>query len=201
MNFIKFSLTFALAAVLNQAAFASETIVMLRHGEKPSPSVGQIDCQGFNRAIALPAVLLSKFGKPDAIFAPNPAALKNDQGRMYSYIRPLATIEPTAIRLGMPVNTQYGFQDISGLKAALLMPDYKDSTVFVSWEHTLVAEAARQLLQEFGGNPADVPTWDGYDFDSLYIVVIDADAHGTRRATFQVQHEGLDNQSKTCPGA
>lgn len=24
----------------------------------------------------------------------------------YSYVRPLATIEPTAIRLGMPVNTQ-----------------------------------------------------------------------------------------------
>jgi hypothetical protein len=49
---------------------AVETIVFLRHGEKPDKEIGQLNCQGLNRALALPRILSSKFGKPDYIFAP-----------------------------------------------------------------------------------------------------------------------------------
>ena len=31
-----------------------ETIVFMRHGEKPPEGLGQLDCQGLNRALALP---------------------------------------------------------------------------------------------------------------------------------------------------
>jgi len=86
-----------------------ETIVFVRHGEKPAGGFGQLDCQGLNRALALPAVIAAKFGKPDAIYAPNPSMQKKDDGALYDYVRPLATIEPTAIQYGMPVNTTYGF--------------------------------------------------------------------------------------------
>ena len=49
-----------------------ETIIFLRHDEKPFDGLGQLTCQGLNRVLALPQVLLSKVGKPDYIFAPNP---------------------------------------------------------------------------------------------------------------------------------
>jgi hypothetical protein len=81
-------------------ARAEQTIVFLRHGEKPPLGLGQLDCQGPNRALALPAVLQAKFGKASAIYAPDPGSKAKDKGVEYNYIRPLATIEPTAIRLG-----------------------------------------------------------------------------------------------------
>ena len=83
-------------------ATAKETIVFVRHGEKPPQGLGQFDCRGLNRALALPTVIQKSFGKPDAIFAPNPSDQKNDEGEHYDYVRPLATIEPTAIAFGMP---------------------------------------------------------------------------------------------------
>jgi hypothetical protein len=46
------------------SARAQQTIVFIRHGEKPSGGYGQITCQGLNRALALPDVLLAKYGKP-----------------------------------------------------------------------------------------------------------------------------------------
>src|SRR5271165_6976951 len=49
-----------------------ETIVAIRHGEKPPEGLGNLSCRGLNRALALPNVLLSKYGKPEFIFAPNP---------------------------------------------------------------------------------------------------------------------------------
>ena len=96
-----------------------ETLVFVRHGEKPAQGFGQLDCQGLNRSLALPAVIAAKFGKPDAIFAPDPGQQKDDSGHPYYYVRPLATIEPTAIQFQLPVQTPYGFAQIDKLGAAL----------------------------------------------------------------------------------
>jgi hypothetical protein len=60
------------------AARAQETIVFMRHAEKPPEGLGQLTCQGLNRAIALTDVLTAKFGKPDFIYAPNPSVKIND---------------------------------------------------------------------------------------------------------------------------
>ena len=67
-----------------QAAPTTETIVMVRHGEKPEQGLGQLNCRGLNRALKLPAVIEAEFGKPDFIFAPNPAELKEDKGAHYA---------------------------------------------------------------------------------------------------------------------
>ncbi len=82
---------------------AVETIVLVRHGEKPDKGLGQLDCQGLNRALALPPVIAKTFGRPSAIFAPVPSQQMEDDGVSYDYVRPLATIEPTAIFFGLPV--------------------------------------------------------------------------------------------------
>src|SRR5688572_30502853 len=73
-------------------ATAEQTIVFFRHGEKPSAGYGQLTCQGLNRALALPDVLLAKFGRPAYLYAPNPTVQVPDNGILYYYVRPLATI-------------------------------------------------------------------------------------------------------------
>ena len=183
-----------------------ETIVLLRHGEKPAAGLGQLSCQGLNRALALPAVLAKHFPRPLAIFAPNPAAQKRDHadgtsgpGAAYSYLRPLATIEPTAIRLGLPVNTQFGYADITGLEAALTQPALAHAVVLVAWEHHQIEDLARHLATRFGADPAAVPAWKNADFDSLYVIHLSDDG-GARKMSFQVAKQGLNDLPDACPG-
>ena len=186
------------AMVFSGTASPKETIVFVRHGEKPAKGLGQLDCQGFNRALALPAVIQKAFGKPDAIFAPNPADQKKDGGEQYDYVRPLATVEPTAIEFGLPVNAQIGYDDLIGLKDALEGDDFRNATILVGWEHKIIADVARKLLSAHGGDPADVPEWKGDDFDSIYVVKIDWSGPN-QTATFARSSEGLDGQAQTCP--
>ncbi|MFZ6862473.1 histidine phosphatase family protein [Undibacterium sp. Ji67W] len=191
--------TILLALFFSKLSFADETIVMIRHGEKPEAGLGQLNCQGLNRSIALPEVLRTKFGIPAAIFAPNPGTQKNDRGTLYNYIRPLATIEPTAISFGMPVNTQFGLDDISALQTALLSPAYANSTVFVAWEHRLAEEAARKILVENYGDPSTVPTWESSDFDSIYVVKVRQNEQGKNIASFSLDKQGLNHLPSSCP--
>jgi hypothetical protein len=39
----------------------TETIVLIRQGEKPALGLGQLNCQGLNRALALPVVIGREF--------------------------------------------------------------------------------------------------------------------------------------------
>ena len=61
------------SSVLGAELPVTETIVLVRHGEKPAEGLGQLNCQGLNRALALPFVIERLFGRPDAVFAPDPA--------------------------------------------------------------------------------------------------------------------------------
>ena len=180
---------------------AQETIIAIRHGEKPPGGLGQLTCKGLNRALALPKVLVPRFGKPDAIYAPNPADEVNDRSNnRYSYVRPLITIEPTAIALGMPVNAQIGFLDIAKLQAELTAPAYANTVIFVAWEHGMLNKFAQQMLRSYGGNPSIVPDWPNSDYDRIYVFKITRH-HGKPRLIFKVEHEDLNaSLNDTCPG-
>jgi hypothetical protein len=188
----------AAAIVVSGVACANETIVFVRHGEKPAQGLGQLDCRGLNRALALPAVIQKAFGKPDAIFAPNPADPKKDEGEEYDYVRPLATVEPAAIVFGLPVNAQIGYDDSTGLRKALEGDPLRDATVLVGWEHKIIVDVARELLSAHGGDPADVPKWKRDDFDSVYVVKIDWSGPKPT-ATFARSSEELNGQPEACP--
>jgi hypothetical protein len=86
-----------------------QTLVFLRHGEKPAGGLGQLNCQGLNRAMNLATVLPEKFGKANFVFAANPTrnVEEGEFDNSYSYIRPLMTISPSAIKLGLPVNIKF----------------------------------------------------------------------------------------------
>jgi hypothetical protein len=176
---------------------AVETVVLVRHGEKPDKGLGQLNCKGLNRALALPPVIAKVFGKPDAIFAPNPSEQKMDAGEPYDYVRPLATIEPTAISFGLPVHASLGVSDTDGLRATLEQPLYRRALILVAWEHQRIETIARGVLADYG-DQALVPRWDGNDFDSIYVVTI-TNAGANTKATFVVKHEGLDGQPNACP--
>jgi hypothetical protein len=181
-----------------------ETIVLVRHGEKPEGGLGQLTCKGLNRSLALPSLLIGRYGKPDFIYAPSPAEQVNDGQALpaYSYLRPLATIEPTAIRLGMPVNAQIGYLHIAELQKELLQPAYAHSLIFVAWEHIKLYEFAKQMLQSYGTNPAQVPDWPNSDYETIYIFHITRSAkNGAPRATLEIQKEDLGNTLQdSCPG-
>ena len=183
---------------------AGETIVMIRHGEKPPVGLGQLTCRGLNRSLALAPLLIARYGKPDAIYAPDPAdeIQEGNVGPHYSYVRPLATIEPTAIRLGMPVNTQIGFDQINELQQALLQPAYSHSLIFVAWEHDHLHMLAKQLLQAYGEGASLLPPWPGWDYGTIYVFhVTRPENAGKPHVTLTIQQENLGGKlTNTCPG-
>ncbi len=178
------------------AAQTGTTIVIVRHGEKPTQGLGQLTCQGLNRSLALAPLLLSRYGKPAAIYATNPAILKKDNGIPYAYVRPLATIEPLAIRVGLPVNVEWGMSDIEPLAARILASP--TGIHVVAWEHHWAESLARHLLSRAGGKPDDVPTWKDDDFDSIFVIRISDSEKGTRHVTFSHEQQGLDNLPESC---
>jgi hypothetical protein len=186
---------FAVASVVE--ARAEQTIVFFRHGEKPSGGYGQLTCQGLNRALALPAVLNARFGRPDYLYAPNPAVKISDPAGSFYYVRPLATIEPTAIRYGLSVNTNYGYTDLAGLESRLITATKADTTIFVAWEHAQLVAMVQRIMNKYGGGVA-VPAWTTGDYDSLYVVGVTY-VGSTINAQFNRDSEGLNNQPTSCP--
>jgi hypothetical protein len=175
-----------------------ETIIFIRHAEKPEAGLGQINCQGLNRALALPAVLISKFGKPDQIYAPDPAGKVHDLAGTFDYLRPLATIEPTAIRLGLPVSCDYHYDQIKDLETELLSPKRNGQVIFVVWEHHTLNQMVKDLVKLKGGDPKQVPDWPGSEYDRIDILRIPA---GNGAIAFAQDHENLNDLSDDCPGA
>ncbi len=180
-------------SLTNALGQSVETIVCFRHGEIPPTQLGQLTCRGLNRALALPKVLLAKYGSPQFVFACNPTQKLYG----YYYVRPLATIEPTAIRCGLPVNTQYGYRQIDGLEQELLKQKYEGSTIFVAWEHAQLDNFVKKMIKSNGGDSAEVPLWPGEDFDTIFVVKVIHSKYGNS-VIFKIDHEGLNNLSDTC---
>jgi len=177
-----------LAQAIQPTGERGETIVLVRHGEKTENEMGQLSCKGFNRAVALPSVLIGRYGNPDFIFAPNPSVQNHPP---YSYVRPLATIEPTAIQVEKPVNTQIGFNDIATLQKELMEPTYANSVIFVAWEHVYLYKFARQMLSSNEQDSKVVPDWPNDDYDTIYVIRITR-LRGKPEMSFRIAREMLD---------
>lgn len=193
----------AAAPTLPAQSPGTETIVMVRHGEKPHEKArGQLDCHGLNRALALPSVL-ARYGKPAAIFAADPSKPVDDDAdpdvTRHSYVRPLATIEPYAIEQDMPVNAEIAAGDIKGLQKELLKPEFSNALIVVAWEHIRARRFAEEMLKTFGQKDI-VPRWLNSDYETIYIFRITTDANKKRTLAFSVEHEDLAKTlSDKCP--
>ncbi|CAI2510447.1 Uncharacterised protein [Serratia liquefaciens] len=177
--------------LLSQNALAQETLIFVRHGEKPANDSGQLTCKGLNRALALPDVLLDRYGKPDFIFAAGPK--ENKTG---SSLRALSTIMPTAVRVGLPIGIQFHADDIAGLQQELLSDKYQNSRIFIAWEHKNLDKAVKNIVAARGGDASLVPEWPGSDFDSIFVVTLDQG-----KVSFRQEREGLTQLAESCPFA
>jgi hypothetical protein len=188
-----------LGAGLSARADQTERIVLLRHGEKPAQGLGQLTCKGLNRALLLPDFLTKEFPHPDAIFAPDPSAKAcelHGDGQCYDYVRPLTTIEPTAVRLGMPVDTQIGYTDIGRLADTLLDARYHAATIYVTWEHLEIVRFTELVLRRLGSSAA-VPDWTNSDYDTIFELVVSWKEPPTVKLS--VHRETLGEISDSCP--
>jgi hypothetical protein len=176
-------------------ARAEQTIVFLRHGEKPVGGYGQLTCQGFNRALALPKVLLAKYGRPTYLYAPDPSGKISDQAGQFFYDRAIETLVPTAVKLTMQIRSFYTFTQIDGLQSVLINPAKDGTTSFVAWEHVMLQRLVQNIMNAYGGHLV-VPAWPGTDFDSLFVVRVNYGSAIT--ASFQHDHEGLNGRATAC---
>ena len=108
-----------------------------------------------------------------------------------------ATIR-TAIRCGLPVDTEFGFSEIDRLEHQLGKPPYYSATIFVTWEHVVLVDFARNILKTYGGDPAQVPSWPHKDYDTIFVFKITR-SEGQKSITFTIDHENLNDLSDTCP--
>jgi len=151
-------LIFCLALFSNCRSTAqskSLKLVFIRHGEREEDG-DNLNCQGLNRSMLLPAVLYKKFGKPSNIYVP---ALS--LGEVTKHTRMLQTITPFVVKYALTVNSAYEVEDYKNIGKALLD---EHGTIFIVWEHKNIS-----AILEYLGVKEDLQ-WPGNDFDSIWIV-------------------------------
>ena len=179
----------------------TQTLVFLRHGEKPDGGLGQLNCQGLNRAIDLSTLLPEKFGKADYVFAANPTrnVEEGELDNSYSYIRPLMTISPAAIKLGLPVNIEFSANDTSDLARELIEDKYHNSTIYTAWSHGYLPELINKVAGKAVGEKQKITEdWESSDYDSLYVLTLTWH-NGKASLQSHSYKQGLDNGQESCP--
>lgn len=184
-----------------QPVDGTQTLVFLRHAEKPGEGLGQLNCQGLSRALDLASVLPERFGDADYVFAANPSrhVEEGSQDLRYSYIRPLMTITPSAIRLGLPVNIDYSANDTDALADELLSNKYRNATVYTAWSHGYLPELINTVAgKALGQERVITEDWSGDDFDTLYVLTLTWHDGKATLLSRNVRQQ-LDGGSKACP--
>jgi hypothetical protein len=133
------------------------TVIIVRHGEKPANG-DNLSCQGLNRALALPEVLYSKFGKPDFTFIPAIAT-----GKQTGHSRMFQTVTPMAVQYNLTLDSKFDEKDFAGVAESVLK---KTGTVLLVWEHSAIPGVATAL-----GVKGQL-SWADDDFDSIWIIKV-----------------------------
>ena len=178
-----------------------QTLVFLRHAEKPADGLGQLTCQGLNRAIDLATVLPQKYGNADYVFAANPSRQVEEGANddAYSYVRPLMTINPSAIKLGLPVNLEFSANDTRALANELTNEKYRNATIYTAWSNGYLPELINRVASKALGKSVTLSKdWPGSDFDSLYVLTLTW-RDGEVTLLSRVDKQGLNNGAKACP--
>ena len=129
-------------------------IIFIRHGEKPKTG-DNLNCQGLNRAMALPAVITGKFGIPAYCYVPS---LGLDSSTKHA--RMFQTVTPLAVKYGLKINSSFGTKDSAGIAKDILL---KHGTVLLVWNHNYIASIVHAI-----GISNELLKWDDNDFDSIW---------------------------------
>mgnify|MGYP000334791630 CR=1 FL=1 len=160
-----------------------------------------MNCQGLNRAIDLATLLPERFGKADYVFAANPSRQVEEGANddAYSYVRPLMTINPSAIKLGLPINLEYSANDTRALARELTGDQYHNSTIYTAWSHGYLPELINKVASEASGEKHTITDdWSGNDYDSLYVLTLTWH-NGKASLLSRNYKQGLNNGGANCP--
>jgi hypothetical protein len=184
-----------------QAKNGTQTLIFLRHAEKPAMGLGQLNCQGLNRAIDLSTLLPGTFGKADFIFAANPSRhVEEGEGdHSYSYLRPLMTVGPSAIKLGLPVNIDFAANDTHDLAEELMHDKYHNATVYTAWSHGYLPELVNEVARQASGKRLKlVDDWLGDDYDSVLVLTLKW-TDGKASLEYENYKQNLNGGAQGCP--
>jgi hypothetical protein len=179
----------------------TQTLVFLRHAEKPDMGLGQLNCQGLNRAIDLSTLLPKEFGNANFIFAANPSRhVEEGEGdHSYSYLRPLMTISPSAIKLGLPINIDFAANDTSDLADEFMRDKYHDATIYTAWSHGYLPELINKVAEEASGKKVKLlDDWVGDDFDSVLVLTLKW-VNGKASLEYENYKQNLNGGEEGCP--
>jgi hypothetical protein len=177
----------------------SKTIVVIRHGEKKEgKSMGGLSCKGLNRGLALPDMLLSRYGNNiKGIFAPEPVYIQEpgDGDNNSWYLRPIITIDPLAIRMGMAINIHFDMgESTDQLTLAKNIYEAEPGVYIIAWEHKHIPQLIDNIMSLYKEN-RQVPDWNDTDFERLYVIRIFKNG----QITLTPEKEGLSwKLSSTC---
>ncbi len=130
-------------------------VVIIRHGEKPADG-DNLSCQGQNRALQLPKVLIKKFNRPDDVYVPS-----LNMGKETTHARMLQTVTPLAIQYNLKINSKYAAKDFEKITQEILK---KRGTTLMVWEHSAIHDLAKALGVQHA------PKWQDEDFDSIWVI-------------------------------
>ena len=163
-------------------------IVIIRHGEKPEEG-DNLSCAGFNRALALPAVLNELMpSPPNLTFVP--VIGTNDKNT--TRVRMLQTVMPYAVQHNLTINSDFMVENTKAFARQLRQ---LRGTVLVVWEHNNIVEIARDLGLD---NVAD---WPDADFDSIWTISFSGGgARGKAKQPVLSKSRQHIRPSAVCPG-
>ncbi|OCX50998.1 histidine phosphatase family protein [Mucilaginibacter sp. PPCGB 2223] len=130
-------------------------LVFIRHAEKPLKG-SNLTCQGLNRSLQLPAVLVKKFGVPDYLMVPQLGL-----GDTTKHSRMFQTIAPLAIQYNLAIATTHKEKDFDQIAADLKA---HKGTIIITWEHKAIPGIVKAL------GIAETLNWPDDDYDSIWIV-------------------------------
>jgi hypothetical protein len=131
-------------------------IVIIRHGEKPKNG-DNLNCQGLNRSLLIPQMIVSKFGVPAFSYVPS---IGTDSATKHA--RMFQTITPLAVKYNLAVNSKYNGKDSSALVNDILK---RRGLVLVVWDHKSIVP----IIHALGINETQLK-WNDDDFDSIWII-------------------------------
>jgi hypothetical protein len=109
------------------------------------------------------------------------------------------TVGPSAIKLGLPVNIDYGANDTADLADELMRDKYHDATIYTAWSHGYLPELINKVAEEASGKKVTLlDDWTGDDFDSVSVLTLKW-VDGKATLDYENYKQGLNDGDKGCP--
>jgi len=146
------------------ASAMPQTVVVIRHAEKPSDESNiHLSEKGYARAAKLPQFFL-RFDSATAI-----RLIAQGQKRADSSLRPIETVMPASQQFQQPIQHQF----VKGESRAMVEfirsnPAFDDKTVVISWGHDELGAISAML----GANQGE---WSSKIFDRAWVFRFNAD--------------------------